>query len=310
MNPSTLPRRRLGRTGYDVTALGLGGAHLGRTESGFDDELAVATVHRALALGINLIDTAPYYGDSQRRIGLALSQWYERGGRRDELYLSTKTGRLPDGQSYYSADETYRGVEDSLRLLDTDYLDMVLVHDPSDLTPVLETGGALEALVELRQQGVIRAIGAGLRPHVFHQRLMETGQLDVCLTFCDYNLLDQSAATGVLEPAAEHDVGVLNGAAVMLGLLGGKDPRVVARRLGGFATDQRVTRAVELWQWARQSNVSLLAVNLQFCMREMRIGSTLVGAATPAEVEADVAAACQPLPEATWGELRDRFGIG
>lgn len=310
MTVAALPRRRLGRTGYQVTALGLGGAHLGRTAVGFDDELAVATVHRALELGINLIDTAPLYGDSQRRIGMALSRWYERGGRREDIYLSTKSGRLPGGDKYYSADDTYRSVEESLLLLGTDYLDVVLVHDPDDLSTVLQTGGALEALVELKRQGVVRAIGAGLRSHDFHRRLMETGELDVCLTFCDYNLLDQSAGGGVLEPAAEHDVGVLNGAAVMLGLLGGEDPGVVTAKLGRFATEQRVTQATEIWQWCQERGSSVLALNLQFCLREWRVASTLLGAATPAEIEADIVAAFESLPECIWAELRERFGIG
>ena len=106
-------------------------------------------------------------------------------------------------------------MERSLRLLGTDYLDILLVHDPEDLSPVFEPGGALEVLRELKEQGVIRAIGLGVRRHEFHRRCMETGEFDVSLTFCDYNLIDQSAAEGVLKPAAAHDVGILNAAAVM-----------------------------------------------------------------------------------------------
>ena len=299
-NPA-LARRRLGRTNFMVTPLGLGGAHLGQTPEGFSDELAAATVHRALELGINLIDTAPMYGESQRRIGLALDAWHKRGGRREDVFLSTKTGRSPDGACYYSADATRRGVENSLRLLRTDYLDILLIHDPDDLGPVLGKGGALEALRKLKEEKVIRAIGLGVRSHEFHRRCIETGEFDVSLTHCDYHLLNQSAAAGVLAPAAARDVGVLNGAAVLLGLLSGRDPRTVKRQIW--------PGAYELWHWAQSRHCSLLALNLQFCLRERRIASTLVGVSNPAELEADVRAISAEVPAQAWQELRERFGI-
>jgi len=305
---AALTKRRLGRANLYVTPLGLGGASLGRTPEGYDDELAVATVHRALELGLNLIDTSPMYGESQRRIGIALDAWYANGGRREDIVISTKTGYTRDGMDY-SADFTRRSVAESLRLLRTDYLDIALVHDPRDLEPVLEPGGALEALKELKEQGVIRAIGLGVRSHEFHRRCIESGDFDVSLTHCDYNLIDRSAAEGVLEPAAAHNVGVLNGAAVMLGLLGGRDPREVAPKLGRFATDERVQRVCELWGWAQSVGVSLLALNLQFCLRERRIGSTLVGASNPAQIEADVQALSEEIPDELWQELAARLGV-
>jgi len=303
MTPLALTKRELGHTGLHVTPLGLGGAHLGWTPEGYSDELAAATVHRAFELGVNLIDTSPMYGESQRRIGLALEGWYGAGGRREDIVISTKTGRSSDGASDYSAEGTRRSVQESLRLLRTDYLDILLVHDPVELSPVLGPGGALEALKELKDEGVIRAIGLGVRSHELHQRCIETGDFEVSLTHCDYNLVEQSAAEGVLAPAAAHDVGVLNGAAVLLGLLGGRDPREVAPRLGAFATAERVERACALWDWAQARGVNLLALNLQFCMREPRITSTLVGASNPAEIEADLAAVSESIPEDIWREL-------
>lgn len=296
-----LSKRRLGRTGFRVTPLGLGGAHLGRTPDGLDDAVAVATVLRALELGINLIDTAPLYGDSQRRIGMALQEWYRQGGQREDLIISTKTGRDAGGRGDYSAQATRRSVEESLRLLRTDYIDILLVHDPDDLTPVLAPGGTLDVLKDFKRRGLIRAIGLGVRSHEFHRRCIETGEFDVLLTFCDYNLLNQSAATGVLEPAAAKDVGVLNGAAVLLGLLSGRDPRTVKRHLQ--------LGAYELWQWTQEHGYDLLALNLQFCLRERRIHSTLVGAATPEEIQTDVRAIYAEIQPGAWEELHARFGI-
>lgn len=303
-----LERRRLGRTGFMVTPIGLGGAHLGRTGPGpddFDDDQAVATVFEALKLGIANFDTAPMYGESQRRVGLALKQLPAEGFRRGDIILSTKTGRDSQSRPGYSRDATLRSVENSLRLLHTDYIDILLVHDPTDLSEVLGPGGTLEALLELKAQGIIRAIGLGARPHDFHRACMETGHFDVSLTFCDYNLIDRSAIAGVLEPAATHDVGVYNAAAVMLGLLGGEDPRIVAQCLGGFATPERLGRSVRVWEWCREHGVDLLAANLQLCAREERIASTLVGAASPEQVRRDEEALAEALDERTLTELAE-----
>ena len=131
---------------------------------------------------------------------------------------------------------------------------------------------------------------------------MKTGEFDVSLTFLDYNLVSQTAAKGVLEPASAYQVGVLNGAAVILGLLGGRDPRE-------FKARPETTRAFQLWQWAQARGVNLLALNLQYCLRDARIASTLVGAANPEQVEADVAAAFEPIPEKTWRALRDEMRL-
>jgi aryl-alcohol dehydrogenase-like predicted oxidoreductase len=306
MTPTPLDKRRLGRTGLMVSPLSLGGAHLGETPDSVSDDLAVRTVHAALHAGLNLIDTAPMYGDSQRRIGLALRDWLGGDHRREDLVLSTKTGRDPQGGRHYSAAETHRSVHESLRLLQTPYLDIVLVHDPDDPAPVFDPGGTLEALSELKAEGLIRAIGVGVRSHDFHRRCIRSGAFDVCLTFCDYNLLDQSAADSLLDEAAAHDVGLLNGAAVMLGLLGGGDPRLAHSHL---ATPERVERATDLWQWARSGGVSLEALNLQLCLRETRLASTLVGVADPEELHRDLQAIAEPIPDEVWTELSERFGI-
>jgi len=310
MNASALAKRRLGRTGFAVTPLGMGGAHLGRIAPGsteYSDDLAVAAVHRGLELGINVIDTSPMYGESQRRIGLALEQWRSDEVKREDIIISTKAGHNADGARDYSAAAIRRSVELSLELLQTDYIDILLVHDPHDLGQVFDPGNALEALLECREEGLIRAIGLGCRPHEFHRACIESGQFDMSLTFCDYNLIDQSAAEGVLVTAAAHDVGVYNGTVIMLGLLGGEDPREVAQRRGGFATEERLQRATELWEWCRARDVSLPALSLQFSLREPRIATALVGVRAPQHLEANVAAISEEIPAQVWEDLEEEF---
>src|SRR5688572_30061194 len=115
----------MGRLGAEVSALGMGGAALndlyGRPNN---DEQAAATIRRALELGITYFDTSPLYGESERRMGLGLEGW-----PRDRYFLASKTGTGVTPHDY-TADWTVRSVEESLRRLRTDYLDLVLIHDP------------------------------------------------------------------------------------------------------------------------------------------------------------------------------------
>ena len=119
-----LPIRRLGRTEIRARALGLGCAYFG---AGYHtDRDAIDGVRRAIELGIDYVDTSPAYGESERRVGLALE-----GGYRNKIYLQTKTGTHPSRRQDYTAEGTRWSVENSLRLLKTDYFDSVLIHDPT-----------------------------------------------------------------------------------------------------------------------------------------------------------------------------------
>jgi D-threo-aldose 1-dehydrogenase len=220
-------------------------------------------------------------------------------------------------------------------MLKTDYLDIALIHDPDDLKPVLAPGCAWDVLKDYKRRGIIRAIGLGVHNQAFHRRMIKTGECDVCLTHSDYNLLTQSAAKGVLEPASANDVGILNGSTLVMGLLSGENPQHVVRRfrerrrrfqernkearnfrqklqhfsrMMRFARyrrrmEERVSQAQNLWNWAQAENVNLLALNLQYCLRDPRISAVLMGAATPSQIEADVAALGEKIPEVVWEKL-------
>jgi len=316
--PALAPLRvPLGRTGLQVSPLGLGGAWLGLKGNAFDDEQAVGTVLRALELGLNLVDTSPSYagGQSERRIGLALDEFRRRGGRREQLVLSTKTGTRTRPHDY-SGDGTRRSVEASLKALRTEYLDVVLVHDPVSLELVTAKDGALEALHRLKREGLVRAVGLGVRDLGFHRRLIEAGLIDVSLTYRDFNLLSQDLLREILPLAKERGAGVLNGMALVGGLLGGGDPleyasdpsrhNAKARYWIYLPQNDEGARARALWEFCRARKVSLLALNLQFCLRERRIASTLVGAARPEEIEEDVRMARTPIPDGVWAALEER----
>ncbi|MGV3723253.1 MAG: aldo/keto reductase, partial [Actinomycetota bacterium] len=219
----SFPHRVLGRTGREVTALGLGCASLndcyGRATH---DEWAIATVRRALELGIRYFDTSAGYGESERRLGLGLQGW-----PREEYFLATKAGTR-HGAKDYSADGTLRSVEESLRLLNTDCLDLLLIHDPDDFTPAFQPGGALAALERLKAEGVIRAIGLGVRSHEHHRRAIRDGRFDAILTYLDYTLLGQPALP-LIDEAYEAGVAVALGSPLATGFLSGRPVAEVAR---------------------------------------------------------------------------------
>ena len=290
---NSLLLRRLGRTELQVTSLSLGGARIGG--SNVTDDEAIETVHRAITLGINYIDTSPLYGESERRIGLALVD-----GWREKIYLATKTGTHPKWRGDYSASGTRRSVENSLKLLGTDYLDVCLVHDPSNMDPVIAKDGALETLQKMRDEGLVRFIGVGLRQHEFHKIAIETGMVDVILTFLDYTLVRQTANEWLLPFATEKDIGVINGSPIAAGLLSDLEPDVNERPPEGEL-------AHKLWQWANDNNLSLLNLAIQFCLRQSLIATNLSGSKNVTEVEQNFAAATTPISDEVWEEYKNRF---
>ena len=291
-----LPRRRLGRTELEVTCLGMGGAGLGRGD--VTDDEAVEAVHRAIDLGINYLDTAPLYGESERRVGLALSD----GNWREKIYLATKTGTHPEWRGDFSAAGTRRSVENSLRLLGTDYLDVCLVHDPDSMDPVVAKGGALDELQRMREEGLIKFIGLGVRQHEFHKIAIETGVVDVILTYLDYTLLSQTANEWLLPFAAENDIGIINGSPIAMGLLSGLEPDVSASSAHLGISDAE--KAHRLYQWANDNNQNVLNLAIQFCFRQPRIAMNLTGSKNATEVEQNFAAATTPAPEDIWQQLQ------
>src|SRR5579862_4576441 len=140
MAEGPIPRRKLGRTNMVVSDVSLGGVGLGGLRTVNADDAAIGTVKEAWGQGINYLDTSPLYAESERRVGLALAAM---GGRPSGLFLSTKTGTHPARRGDYSAEGTRWSVENSLRLLGVSSVDLVLVHDPETMEPVLARDGAL-----------------------------------------------------------------------------------------------------------------------------------------------------------------------
>ncbi|MFU6374941.1 aldo/keto reductase [Metapseudomonas otitidis] len=201
--------RPLGDTGLRVSPLGLGTVKLGRDQgvkypSGFtipDDAEARQLLALARDLGINLIDTAPAYGRSEERLGPLL-----RGQRQDWVIVSKVGEEFEAGQSHFdfSPAHTRRSVERSLQRLETDVIDLVLVHSDGNDVAVLRDSGVYETLAELKQAGKIRAFGLSGKTVEGGLLALERGDC----AMVTYNLNEQGERP-VLDYAAQHAKGLL-----------------------------------------------------------------------------------------------------
>ncbi|MES2462633.1 MAG: aldo/keto reductase [Armatimonadota bacterium] len=292
------PRRRLGKSELVVPPIALGGAGIGGVHGAVSDDEAISCVHFALENGLNFFDTDASYGESERRLGLAL-----QGVPRDSYILSTKCGTHPERRGDYSRDGVMWNVENSLRMLKTDYIDLLLVHDPKEMAPVMANEGAFAALRQLKADGVIGAIGLGQRNHEFHAQAIEAGAVDVILTYKDYNPIRTTAADFLLDLAARHDVGVMNGSPFAMGLLTGKDPQALPPKFKDNGEERELHSAQRLYEWCRENRISEPAVVLQFCLRQPGIQATVLGVKTREELARDLESALEPLPDHLWDDL-------
>jgi aryl-alcohol dehydrogenase-like predicted oxidoreductase len=182
-----LPQRPLGLTGLNVSVLGLGTVKFGRNTKIKYPTFTLPTdaeieqlLDDALALGINLLDTAPAYGLAEERLGQLL------GSRRDQFVVSTKCGEeFADGESSYdfSTAHTRMSVERSLRRLKTDRLDCVLAHCPRQDFEAMNSGAVLETLAGLKQEGKIRSFGASINSHEGGTLALERGADVLMVTY-------------------------------------------------------------------------------------------------------------------------------
>ncbi len=302
-----LPQRRLGRLNRQVSQLGLGCAELASCLYGRENSEAgaIETVQRALQLGINYFDTSPLYGESEARLGRAL-----RGVPRASYFLATKTGTGTSPRDY-SYEATLRSVEKSLRVLATDYLDLVQIHDiaEADFALAFSHEGALGALESLKTQGVIGGIGLGVRNHDFLLCAIERPEFDTILTYADFNLVRQSARRDLFSEAAATDTALILGSPVLMGYLTDRNWDELLREHQSDGASPELQRAREIRAWAEAHGVSILHLAIQYVLREPRLSTVLVGAGRALEVEQNVHAATTTLPDELWRQLESDLGI-
>ncbi|MBM3216191.1 aldo/keto reductase [Candidatus Poribacteria bacterium] len=301
------PRRRWGKSGLSIPVVPFGTQGFGNNFGPVTDEEACALIRRAVDLGVNHFDCARCYGDSLRKLGVALKTGVIR---RDEVVISgrlcchsaAKWGFYGEGKADYSAARAIEDVRDQLEILGTDHFDAMLIHDPSDSDATLASDGTLAGIKRLKEEGLIHNVGYGMNPHPFHLKVIEQGDIDVLLCFSDYNLLRQTAAEDILPAAAEKDIGVMNGWSIMRGMLTGTPVEKIVSR-DRWLSGSDAQRAESMRLWCEERGISLLVLALQFCLRETRIHGNPLGNLNIEQLEMNVAATLTPLDDATLSDF-------
>jgi len=315
---ASIPTRAL-RTGSAMTEIGLGGAQFGNLFTETSDDETDAAVASAFESGIRYFDTAPHYGLglSERRLGAAL-----RGIPRDDVVLSSKVGRLlvdspatadrlDDGFIVpahrkrvwdFSRDGIRRSVDQSLERLGTDRLDIAYLHDPDDHWHTASSSG-IAALIELRDQGVVRAVGAGMNQSAMLTEFVERTDVDVVMVAGRFTLLDQSALHDLLPAARERGVGVVAAAVYNSGLLSSDTIDRMAHFDYGAAPAEVVARAEAIALVCARHGVGLPAAAVQYPLRHPAVVSVVTGMRTAAHARSTVERYRSPIPEALWDEL-------
>lgn len=309
--------------GLSLTEIGFGAAQLGNLNRAISDEDARAAVDTAWDAGIRYFDTAPHYGLglSERRLGAAL-----RSRDRDAYVLSTKVGRLlephPAGAGSmdddgfiveartkrvwdFSRDGVLRSVEDSLDRLGLDRIDIAYLHDPDDHWQAASTTG-VSALIELRDQGVIRAVGAGMNQTAMLAEFIRRCDVDVMMVAGRYTLLDQSAADELLPLAEERHVALVAAAVYNSGLLSTDRPAHGGRFDYREADEQTLTRAQQIADLCDLHGVTLPAAAIAFPLLRPQVASVVVGMRSAAQVSSTLERYRAHISPVLWQQLRDR----
>ena len=297
-----LEKRRIGSTDVFVTELGMGGAPLGRVSP----ENASESLRESFNQGIRYFDTAPLYGTgtSEKFFGKFLSKL-----DRQSFVLSTKVGRLikDTGNEVnitfnYKRDEILRSIEESLKLLDMDSIDIALIHDPDDHYD-LALNEAFPTLDKIRSEGVIKAIGAGMNQWEMLADFARNADFDCFLVAGRYTLLDHTALNELMPLCLERGISLILG--------GPYNSGVLASDLGSDTTyfydpapKSIIDRAKKIKEICDIFDVPLKAAAIQFGLLHPSVASTIPGPRNSDEVQDNIEMLNVKIPSELWKELK------
>ncbi|TME08896.1 MAG: aldo/keto reductase [Chloroflexi bacterium] len=287
--------RRLGQSDLEITKVGIGTAPIGSATDWKiywgpqDEDEALRAIETAIDLGVNWIDTAPFYGwgRAEQIVGKALR------GKRDKAYIFTKCGTLRDEQGdWYESlkpESIRREVEASLRNLQTDYIDLYQFHDPDPHTPIEESWGALQALI---QEGKVRYGGLSNHPVALMERVLALGP--IASNQHQYNLLNREIERDVLSFSQAHNIGVLCWSPLASGFLVDTfdlevlDPQDF-RRKRPFAQEPTYTRLKQLRKtlqsFAHDHNRTLFELAIAWILRHPAVTGAIIGIRSALEAQ-------------------------
>jgi D-threo-aldose 1-dehydrogenase len=307
---------RLGRTSVDVTRLGLGTAPLAGLYRAVAEADALAVIEGAWQKGIRFFDTAPLYGSglAEQRVGKVL-----RAKPRDEFALATKVGRLlragapPEpGQAFvgttgvnpvfdFSYDAVMRSIEDSRERTGIERFDILHIHDPDDhYEEALH--GAYRALDQLRVDGVVRAVGAGMNQSEMLTRFAREADFDCFLLAGRYTLLEQGALDELLSTCLERGVAIIAAGVYNSGILG--DPKPGTHYNYQEAPPELLARAQRIRAVCERHDLPLRAAAVQFPLGHPAVQTVVVGCRSLEQMEDSIRMFETEIPPALWDELK------
>jgi L-galactose dehydrogenase len=277
--------RRLGQTELTISVMGFGASPLGNVFGLSDPDEGARAVHFAIDEGINFFDVSPYYGQTlaEERLGQALL------GKRERVVLSSKCGRYGVMEFDFSAKRVRTSVEDSLKRLHTDYLDLLQVHDVEFGSVEQIINETLPAIRRIQDEGKTRYVGISGYPLQVLTQIAQRAPVDSVLSYCRYNLLIDDMDS-VLVPAAEGlGIGIINASPLHMGVLteqGGPDWHPAPPEL-----HLAVKTALA---FCHEHGIDLTELALRFCFDHPRVASTLVGMSTTEQVRRNLSAFGSP----------------
>lgn len=282
----TLNYRTLGRTGLRLPTIGFGASPLGNMFHATDPVESRRAVHLAIDEGINYFDVSPYYGVTlaETRLGEALA------GRRQEVVLATKCGRYDVDKFDFSGRRVNESIDESLRRLRTDYVDLLQAHDVEfgDVEQIIHE--TIPAMRRLQEQGKVRFIGITGYPLKTLIRIAEAVPVDSILTYCRYNLLIDDMETTLMPVAKRLGIGIINASALHMGIL-------TERGAPEWhpAPDSVKNAGKRAADYCRQNGRDLSEIALRYCFDHPLVASTLVGMSTQSHVVKNLRALHAPV---------------
>jgi D-threo-aldose 1-dehydrogenase len=305
------------RVDLELTRLSLGTAPLAGLFKSVDVSDSDQLIHTALDNGMNYFDTAPLYGHglAEERLGRIL------GTVTRPFVIETKVGRVlnwvekadpvpwfPDADPHmqpvfdYSADGIKRSLDESLKRLGVDHIDIALMHEAENHIPqAINT--AYPVLADLKRQGIIKAVGIGINFCDAAVEIMKSVDLDIVLLAGRYTLLDQSAQNKLLPYALERKVDITIGGVFNSGVLADPKPGATFEYLP--ASDEIIKKAQDIGAFLKKLGVPLTAAALQFPLRHPAVTSVLTGSRNSRELLANMTDFDLELPEDIWNQLED-----
>jgi aryl-alcohol dehydrogenase-like predicted oxidoreductase len=283
-----MQKRELGGTGISVSRLGMGGLFISKVGGPF--EQARDAVRRAIDLGVNYIDTAPGYLDSEEVLGRILADLGT------PVVLSTKLGGRPRPFDAQDRDALMWSVDESLRLLGREYIDILMIHEPdrpgqydwwSDWEEF--NGPVLEVLADLKRDGTIAATGLGGTTAYELPHIIRSGKFDVVLTAFNYSLLWREAELEVLPAAIEMGVGIIAGSPLQQGALAVRFDEQIENGARWLSSPRRAQYRA-LYGLLDELDMPLAQLAIRFVISNPAVDCVLMGARSAWEVETNVAA--------------------